>query len=165
MICSSCGWENSQASAMCSRCGKKLPSGSGGPPRLTNRLTMLEMIVDNFKKRQITTEEYQQSLREMREFFTTQLDEVKAIEIPSDMVDEMKAEMEMGLLGIETFIASVDILQKFTQSHDTRLLGEGLGEARKANDFLNTALTMNWKNYQAFNESTEEYMRSTGYNS
>jgi hypothetical protein len=101
----------------------------------------------------------------MREFFTTQLDEVKAIEIPSDMVDEMKAEMEMGLLGIETFIASVDILQKYTQSHDTRILSEGLGEARKANDFLNTALNMNWKNYQAFNESTEEYMRSTGYNS
>jgi len=165
MICSSCGWENSQVSAMCSRCGAKLPSGSSGPPRLTNRLTTLEMIVEDYKKRQITTEEYQQSLLEMRKFFTTQLDEVKAIEIPSDMVEEMKAEMEMGLMGIETFIVSIDILQKFIQSRDTRLLSEGLGEARKANDFLNTALSMNWKNYQAFNESTEEFMRSTGYNS
>ncbi len=141
-----------------------LSSGSGGPPRLTNRLIMLEMVVDNIRKRQITSEEYRQSLEEMRDFFTTQLEEVKAIEIPPDMVDEMKAEMEMGLMGIETFIISIDILMKYVHLHDARLLSDGLGEARKANDFLNTALTMNWKNYQAFRESTEEYIRSTGFN-
>jgi len=163
MICSSCGCENSPGSKLCNRCGAKLSSESGGPPRLTNRLIMIEMLVDNFRKRQITTDEYHESLKEMRSFFATQLKEARAIEIPPDMVDEMKAEMEMGLMGIETFVFSVDILMKCNHPQDAPLLTEGLGEARKANEFLNTALTMNWKSYQAFRESTEEYMRSTGF--
>jgi len=162
MICRACGHANPDAEEVCGRCHRPMDSPAT-PPRLTARLHTITTAVENLQKGQITTGEFKEFLVDTEDFMLMTLEEVKNFEIPPDMEEEMKGEMQMGILGIETYITAIDLFLRYLQERDTALITEGMRAARKANDLLNTALTMNWRSYQSFRESTEEYLRSTGH--
>jgi len=163
MICRACGHANPDSQDVCGRCCRPVGAPSS-PPRLTARLHKLKAAVENLQKGQITTGEFKDFMVDTEDFLLMTLEEVRNFEIPPDMEEEMKGEMHMGILGIETYIASIDLFLRYIQERDAALIEEGLRTAQKANELLNTALAMNWKSYQSFRESTEEYLRSTGHN-
>jgi hypothetical protein len=164
MICLACGFVNNDEEHTCAKCHGPLARAQH-PPRLTARLVRLQNAVQNLLRGQITCSEYEDFMDETEEFLLQTLEEVKAMEIPEELKEEMKQEMQLGIMGIEIYISSISHLRQYLSLRNTNLLDEGLKKAEKANEFINTALSLNWKSYHAFRESTEEYIRSSGLNS
>lgn len=158
MICPECGYINGDGQDICKKCRHPL-FNMATPPRITARFAQIQMAVHNLSYGQMTTGEFEEFLNRTAEFFLEKYQEVKEMDIPIDMTGELKRELEMGLLGIETFISSIDILRKYITKRDIRVLEEGLQTARKASDLVNTALSLNWQNHNVFRESTEEYLQ------
>lgn len=165
MICSQCGHINLENSDVCEKCRHPLVNAKS-PPRITTRLVQIQTAVQNLVTGQMTTGEFEEFLNETAAFFFDKYDEIKKMNIPLDMTGEVKRELEMGLLGIETFLSSIEILKEYIRDRKATLLEEGVKTARKASDLVNTALAMNCQNYDIFRESTEEFLRysSPDYN-
>jgi hypothetical protein len=163
MICKACGHINPEPRDICERCYRPM-GASASPPRLNARLQELKTTVDSLLKGQMTTGEFQNFMEDTEDFLLIKLEEVKNFEIPSDMKEEMRQEMQVGILGIETYITSIDLFLRYIKDRDSYYIEEGMKTAQKATDLLNTALCLNWKSYDSFRESTEEYLRSTGLN-
>jgi hypothetical protein len=161
MICLACGFVNNDEDQKCAKCHGPLARAEH-PPKLTARLVQIQNTVQNLLRGQITCAEYEDFMDETEEFLLQTLEEVKGMEIPEELKEEVKQEMQMGVMGIEIFISSISSLRQYLSLRSMNLIEEGLKKAEKACEFLNTALSLNWKSYQAFRESTEEYIRNSG---
>ena len=158
MICTECGHLNSESQDICRKCGHPLARFKSSP-RLNSRFLKMQGAVQNLTKGQITTGEFEKFLTETEDFFYEKHQEIKDMEIPLDMTGELKQELETGLLGIETFISSIDLLKQYLVARRGSLLEEGIRMAQRANDLVNRALEMNWQSYEIYRESTEELIR------
>ncbi|MDQ7824774.1 MAG: hypothetical protein RDV48_18395 [Candidatus Eremiobacteraeota bacterium] len=161
MLCPGCGHLNDESGTTCAKCLRRLPDFKN-PPRISSRLLQIQEKIMEFSRGQLTQTEMESFLASMEEHFFQKLEDVEAIPIPPEMKDELETEMNTGILGIETFIKAVNILRHFARSREMGLMEEGMAMARKANDMVNSALALNWKSYDSFRDSMEEYLRTSG---
>lgn len=158
MICSRCGFEHKEVVRVCSGCKEPMDI----PPKLTLQLIKLLEIVENLQKGQITSSEFNEYMINKEVFLKRIMAEVKAIEIPDDMKEELKPEMEIGMLGIEMYIRSVELFIEYVSRPGVEILEEGKKTAKKANELLNSALMLNWKSYNSLKDTTIEVLKNSG---
>lgn len=161
MLCLECGYLNAKEQQICARCGRTIVS-SGSVPRLMNRLRQMEQMVHSIKYGQMTLQEFGADLDGLEKIFRENLEDLQHMEIPPDFAPQMAQEVEVGTLGIETFIEAVQSLRSYIMDRKLFYLEEGLAKARIACDLVNTAMALNWREYESLRESMEDFLRGAG---
>lgn len=128
------------------------------PPRITTHLVQIEQAVRNVTMGQIAIEEFEALVDRLEKMFRQQLAEVEAVEVPPDFLGEMSDELQVGRAGVGLYIEAMGDFRVYLRERSLDILSRGLDKARRANDMVNEALARNWKTYNTYRQSTEEYL-------
>jgi len=98
-----------------------------------------------------------------RAHYNRVLGDLGGLEIPQDMEAEVQDELLAGRRGIQGFLEALGTLCEWERSRASEDLDRALALATQANSLLNQAVSMNWKTFQTYQESVEEFLAQVGY--
>lgn len=158
MLCTECGHLNYPDERICEKCNKPLPDRDTPPPRLEKTYYELESACEKIKKREMSSGEFRDHLIKLENYFRKTLDDIDKMDIPSDIMDEAKPEINIGTAGIKLYLEALIELTLYLDTKHDIYLDRGLGMAKDANNRINEALRMNFESYRAIQETAEEFL-------
>jgi hypothetical protein len=147
------------------------------PPRvrLTKNYDIIKLKVEKFLAYEISEEEYFDALDNIYNAISDAAENVKNIEIPSELEPYFKEQIEIGLTGIELFLEGIDILRTLpdlvdylNQAQDEQerenlsqeineVRDKGLTLVAEGTDHLNMALDMAVENMARWKEEDSSF--------
>ncbi|MCD4785743.1 MAG: zinc finger Ran-binding domain-containing protein [Candidatus Eremiobacteraeota bacterium] len=158
MLCTECGYLNYPDARECEKCKRSLPDRYAPPPRLEKTHYELESACEKIRNREMSSGDFRDHLIKLENHFRKTLDDINKMDIPSDMMDEVKPELNTGTAGIKLYLEALIELTLYLDTKQEIYMERGLGMARDANNRLNEALKMNFESYRAIQETTEEFL-------
>lgn len=119
----------------------------------------LENLCSGVSLGQISIEDFKKYLIKHKENFKKIEKDLKNINIPADMLPEVKEEMSSGLNGIAKFLAGLELMEKYASQRELKILDEGLKACQMGHELVFSALKANWIQFKAFQESVEEFLK------
>lgn len=116
----------------------------------------LESWVNNFRLRQVTSQEYKEYLDGLCADIGATLEELSDFEIDEEIKKDFSEEINLGTLGLETILTAIRHLQ---EGSGAEVLDEGLKMAQRGYQMVDKAMEINKRSYEAMAESLEDVIR------
>lgn len=134
------------------------------PPRLTSQLVALEQAANHAVAGRMTLEAFRDLVDRVAERIRSQLERVRALEIPPDLRAEIRDELHAGDKGAKLYLEALRDLVTYTTTRDLVHLQVGIEKARTANELLNQAVRLNWETQDTYLQSLEDFAGHMGGN-
>ena len=157
MLCVSCG-KITDSTDVCEYCKAPLPSRKALPPYQNGPLVEVTSILFDWDGGKISKEELCERLEKRKSFYKSTLSGVCSMEVPDDVRTEISEELQVGRMGLENLIRSLELIGQYAESGDSYLRDLALQAAESGTKLLNKAMVLNWKSYITLQASTEEML-------
>ncbi len=117
----------------------------------------------DLRSQDIEGTEFLSRIEARRAHYNRVLEDLGGLEIPQDMEAEVQDELLAGRRGIQGFLEALGTLCEWERSRASEDLDRALALATQANSLLNQAVSMNWRTFQTYQESAEEFLAQVGY--
>ncbi len=178
-ICLKCGYNNSDDSNYCEKCGAVLPKINKGVMRparakITKNYEIIKTKVEQLLANEIDYDEYYKTLDRLYEKIEEAGNAVENTEISEELYPYFKEQIEIGLTGIDLFLQAInelrtlpelldvlydpnsspEVIENITQEIE-KVKNLGLEMAAEATEHLNLALEMAIENMNRWREEED----------
>lgn len=157
MVCIKCGYKNLDTANYCKRCNALLPKLSAGykpppPQKVTGRFNRFKDAIGNVKNKKWSADEFKKFLDEISKNLYSRGQEIRNVEIPSEIMSEFEEELSIGLEGINLFEGGMKELSLYLEDKKEEHLDKGLKLIEEGNNKINEAMIINRENREKLEE-------------
>ena len=157
MLCVACG-KITDSTDVCEHCKAPLPSRTAVPPYQNGPLLEISELIADWEDGKLQLDELQKRVEERTAFYNSRLSDVRTMDVPEDVRAEISEELNVGRMGLESLLRSLDLVKKYAESDDLSARTLALQAAESGTKMLNKAMRLNWKSYTMLQASTEEML-------
>jgi len=182
VLCFKCGHDNPLGVKFCEKCNAMLPkfattvAPAAKAPRTAKLKELLE-AGEKFIAGEIAEEEYLKRLNALEEHFLTSEQGIKTINVPKELVEDVKPQLELALEGIDCYKRAIakmkavvlekahvekeekkgeeEEFQELPEEH-IEAIKEAMRLAQEGNDLLNECIQISEENIRKLKE--EEFL-------
>lgn len=147
MICVRCGHQNPEGQHFCLKCNSALPRisesiSAANPERVNVHYNLLREAGEKVQARQISMEEYLQTLDTIYTKIYERLQEVESMDMEDEVRSALQEQLNVGVSGIHYFLNGINEMRLYADDSDPQHIAIGISSVFQGNENLNQALEM-----------------------
>ncbi|NDD28487.1 MAG: zinc ribbon domain-containing protein [Proteobacteria bacterium] len=158
MNCSHCEKPVPEGSAYCPSCNVLLPESNlpveeGPAAEVNERYLQLKDAGEKVLSGEISVDAYRDFLDQILAVIAEKESQVRDLEIPPEVFEDFRQEIEAGFAGIEALNRGVGVMRQYVDDPDPAYIHEGVEIVRSGSDALNEAMRINRENQRKLKEA------------